>query len=29
MTDLSFGDMVSQLTETHPVGVDRDQGRAK
>ena len=27
MTDLSFGDMVSQLTETHPVGVDRDQGR--
>jgi len=27
MTDLSFGDMVSQLTETHPVGVNRDSGR--
>lgn len=27
MTDLTFRDMVSQLTETHPVGVDRDTGR--
>lgn len=27
MTDLTFNDMVSQLTETHPVGVDRDMGR--
>lgn len=27
MTDLSFADMVSQLTEPHPITVDRDDGK--